>query len=137
MPCKRAGEGLRGFRVSLLSAGLVGWRKVVPVPLGDFRPASPDLFWPHAVQVFEHLEQSHAPELLACARAHGLPEAQAVVPRAIDRYGLELALVTGMGVPMLRLPFPGGPVEPLAEATCGVRALLTCRCGSGFHRGTA
>ena len=135
MPCKRDGEALRGFRVSLLSARLVGWRKVVPVPLGAFHAASPDPFWPHAEKVLDHLEQAHAPELLACARAHGLPEAQAVVPRAIDRYGLELALVTGIGVSTLRLPFPGGPVESLAEVTCGVRALLTCRCGSTFHRG--
>jgi len=135
MPCKGGKDGLRGFRLSLLSARLVTWRKAVTVPLGDFHAASPDPFWPHAVQVLDHLEQAHATELLACARAHGLPDAQAVVPRAIDRYGLELALVTGIGVATLRLPFPGGPVDSLAEVTCGVRALLTCRCGSTFHRG--
>lgn len=30
----------------------------------------------------------------------------AVEPRAIDRYGLQLALITGNGVTTLRLPFP-------------------------------
>jgi Domain of unknown function (DUF2470) len=134
MPCKGASEGLRGFRLSLLSARFVAGRKVVPVPLGDFHAASPDPLWPHAVQALEHLGQAHAPELLACACAHGLALAQAVVPRAIDRYGLELALITGAGVTTLRLPFPGGPVESLAEVTSGLRALLTCRCGAPSHR---
>ena len=134
MPCKGIRDGLRGFRLSLLSARLVAWRNVVPVPLGAFHAASPDPLWPHAGQVLEHLGQAHTPELLACARAHGLPDAQAVEPRAIDRYGLELTLITGIGVTTLRLPFPGGPVESLAEVTCGVRALLTCRCGGTCHR---
>ena len=133
MPCKDAREGLRGFRLSLLSARLVAWRDVVPVPLGAFHAASPDPLWPHAAQMIDHLGQAHAPELLACARAHGQPLAQAVEPRAIDRYGLELALISGIGVTTLRLPFPGGPVESLAEVTCGLRAVLTCRCGSSFH----
>lgn len=134
MQCKGDGEDLRSFRLSLLSARLVAWRKVVPVPLGAFHAASADPLWPHAVQVLDHLGQAHAPELLACARAHGQPQVQAVEPRAIDRYGLELALITAVGVTTLRLPFPGGPVESLAEVTVGLRAVLTCRCGDSFHR---
>ena len=90
MQCKGDGEDLRSFRLSLLSARLVAWRKVVPVPLGAFHAASADPLWPHAAQVLDHLGQAHAPELLACARAHGQPQVQAVEPRAIDRYGLEL-----------------------------------------------
>jgi len=134
MQCKEDGEDLRSFRLSLLSARLVAWRRVVPVPLGAFQSASADPLWPHAVQVLEHLGQAHAPELLACARAHGQPHVQAVEPRAIDRYGLELALITPVGVTTLRLPFPRGPVESLAEVTAGLRAVLTCRCGDSFHR---
>ena len=134
MACKGAGKGLRGFRLSLLSARFLGRREVVPVPVGAFHAASPDPLWPHAAQVLEHLGQAHAPELLACARAHGLPHAQAVVPRAIDRYGLELALISAIGVTTLRLPFPGGPVESLSSVTCGLRAVLTCRCGGTCHR---
>jgi len=133
MACKGASNGLRGFRLSLLSARFVSRRKDVPVPLGAFHAASPDPLWPHAAQILEHLEQAHPPELLACARAHGLPHAQAVVPRTIDRYGLELALITGLGVTTLRLPFPGGPVESLTKVTCGLRAVLTCRCGGTCH----
>jgi len=136
MPCKDAREGLRGFRLSLLSARLIARREVVPVPLGAFHAATPDPLWPHAAQVIEHLSQAHAPELLACARAHGQPLARAVEPRAIDRYGLELALITTLGVATLRLPFPGGPVESLAEVTCGLRAVLTCQCGGTCHRST-
>ncbi len=134
MQCKGDGEDLRSFRLSLLSARLVAWRKVVPVPLGAFHAASADPLWPHAAQVLNHLGQAHAPELLACARAHGQPQVQAVEPRAIDRYGLELALITAAGVTTLRLPFPGGPVESLTEVTTGLRAVLTCRCGDSFHR---
>ena len=111
MACKGADDkGLRGFRLSLLSARFVARRKVVPVPLGAFHAAAPD------------------------ARAHGLPHAHAVVHRAIDRYGLELALITRIGVSTLRLPFPGGPVESLTNVTCGLRAVLTCRCGGTCHR---
>jgi len=132
--CKGQGEDLHSFRLSLLSARLVAWRKVVPVPLGAFHAASADPLWPHAVPVLEHLGQAHVPELLACARAHGHPQALAVEPRAIDRYGLELALITAVGVTTLRLPFPGGPVACLAEVTAGLRAVLTCRCGDSFHR---
>ena len=137
MACKGASKGLRGFRLSLLSARFVARSKVVPVPLGAFHAAAPDPLWPHAAEVLDHLEQAHAPELVACARAHGLPHAQAVVPRAIDRYGLELALITGIGVSTLRLPFPGGPVESLGNVTCGLRAVLTCRCGGTCHSSSA
>jgi hypothetical protein len=125
-------ERLRAYRLTLLSTRLVSTRSVT-VPLGEFRAAEPDPLWRHAPQALEHLGQAHAPELLACIRAHGLPEAQAVVPRALDCYGLELAVIGHDGIATVRLPFPGGPVQSLQEVTEGLRVLLTCRCGACGH----
>ena len=129
MPCKRAGEGLRGFRVSLLSARLVGWRKVVPVPLGDFRAASPDPFWPHAVEVLSTraVPRPGAACLRACPRPAGGPGRRTSGDRPLRARARARRRHGFVGA---RLPVPGGPVESLAEVTCGVRALLTCRCGS-------
>jgi hypothetical protein len=125
-------ERLRAYRLTLMSTRLVSTESVT-VPLGDFKAAEPDPLWRHAPQALEHLSQAHAPELLACARAHGLPEAEAVVPRALDRYGLELAVIGTDGIRTVRLPFPGGPVSSLQEVTSGLRVLLTCRCGTCRH----
>jgi Protein of unknown function (DUF2470) len=106
----------------------------VAVPLGEFKAADPDPLWRHAPQALSHLAEAHADELLACVRAHGLPETEAVVPRSLDRYGLELAAIGADGIRTVRLPFPGGPLRSLQEVTDGLRVLLTCRCGSCRHR---
>ena len=126
-------ERLRAYRLTLLSTRLVSTTSVT-VPLGEFKAAEPDPLWQQAPQALEHLSDAHAPELLACVRAHGLPEAEAVVPRALDRYGLELAVICAAGIRTVRLPFPGGPVDSLQEVTEGLRVLLTCRCGTCGHR---
>jgi hypothetical protein len=122
-------ERLRAYRLSLLSARLLSTTSVT-VPLGDFKAAEPDPLWRHAPQALEHLGEAHSPELLACVRAHGLPEAEAVLPRTLDRYGLVLAVIGTEGIRTVRLPFPGGPVQSLQEVTDGLRVLLTCRCGA-------
>ena len=124
---------MRTYRVSLLSARLVAGTSV-PVPLGAFHAAEPDPLWRYSSQTVAHLGEAHAAELLACVRAHGSPEAQAVVPRAIDRYGLQLTLLTAGGVSTLRLPFPFGPVGSAEEARVGLRAMLTCQCGTRGQR---
>jgi hypothetical protein len=121
-------DRLRAYRLTLLSTRLVSATSVT-VPLGAFKAAEPDPLWRHAPEALAHLDEAHAPELLACVRAHGLPEAEAVVPRILDRYGLELAVIGGEGIGTVRLPFPGGPVQSLQEVTEGLRVLLTCRCG--------
>ena len=126
-------QSLRAYRLSLLSTRLVSTTSVT-VPLGEFKAADPDPLWRHAPEALRHLDEAHAPELLACVRAHGLPEAEAVVPRALDRYGLELAAIGADGIRTVRLPFPGGPVRSLQEVTDGLRVLLTCRCGSCRQR---
>jgi hypothetical protein len=126
-------ESLRAYRLSLLSTRLVSSSSVT-VPLGEFKAAEPDPLWRQAPQALQHLDEAHAPELLACVRAHGLPGTEAVEPRSLDRYGLEVAAIGPDGVQTLRLPFPGGPVRSLQEVTDGLRVLLTCRCGSCRHR---
>ena len=69
-------------------------------------------------------------ELVGCVRAHGLPLADWVVPRGLDRYGLELLVLTPGGVETIRLAFPGGPVASLEQAPASIRVALTCRCQS-------
>ena len=59
-----------------------------------------------------------------------------MLPRALDRYGLELAVITGQGVRNVRLGFPGAPVSSFDEVNNGLRALLTCRCHACRHRTT-
>lgn len=125
-------ERLRAYRLVLLSTRLVS-NASVTVPLREFKAAEPDPLWRHAPQALQHLDEAHAPELLACVRAHGRPETQAVVPRALDCYGLELSAIDADGIRTVRLPFPGGPVRSLQEVTDGLRVLLTCRCGTCGH----
>ena len=126
-------ESLRAYRISLLSTRLVSATSVT-VPLAEFKAAEPDPLWQHAPQALAHLDEAHSAELLACVRAHGLPEAEAAVPRALDCYGFELAAIGADGIRTVRLPFPGGPVRSLQEVSESLRVLLTCRCGSCRHR---
>lgn len=120
-------DGCRAYRLSLLSARFIGSTSI-PVSLGAFHAAEPDPLRLLAPAALNHLEAAHADELLACVRAHGYL-ADVVVPRGLDRYGVELALISAQGVRLVRLPFPGGPVENLEQVAAGLRLLLTCRCG--------
>ena len=108
-------------------ARLVG-TTAVPMPLSEFHAAAPDPLRGQASAATSHLEERHAEELLACVRAHGCEEVQAVVPRALDRYGIELAVLCPDAVRRVRLDFPGGPVDDLDQVTADLRILLTCRC---------
>ena len=74
-------------------------------------------------------------ELTECVRAHGLVQADWVVPRGLDRYGLELLVFTTDGIAAVRLSFPDGPVRTLDEVPDSIRAVLTCRCGSRREAG--
>jgi hypothetical protein len=127
MRCEPVDGGARAYRLSPLSARLVGARSI-SVPLGAFQAARPDPLWRHAVETVGHLARGHAADLLACVRANGFADVQAAELRAIDRYGLEFALITGTGVGTARLPFPDGPVESMADLPGGLRAVLLCRC---------
>jgi hypothetical protein len=121
------------YRVAVGSVELTG-PSCARVPAGDYRAAKPDPLWPIAPAVLHHLEHGHTAELVSCARAHGMSQAEWVIPRGLDRYGLELLVLTADGAAVVRLCFPGGPVASLQEIPASLRAVLTCRCQAGHHR---
>lgn len=130
---KTRNDAMSAFRLSPLSLRFVG-STAAAVPLGAFCKARPGPLWRQAPQILAHLERAHAADLLACIHAHGWPQVELVSPRALDRYGLQLALVTASGICMVRLPFPAGPVESLTQVGAGLRTVLTCRCGVSPQR---
>src|SRR6185437_3678067 len=81
------------------------------VPVEAFQAAAPDPLWRVAPGILEHLENGHMAELAGCVRAHGLGEADWVIPRGLDRHGLELLVLTPDGTVAVRLSFPDGPVS--------------------------
>jgi hypothetical protein len=118
-----------GYPVSLRSAEFSG-QVPVPVALADYLAAAPDPLWREAPAVLDHLERCHMAELVSCVRAHGLVTAEAVIPRSLDRFGLQLLVLMPSGTAAVRLAFPGGPVTSLHEAPASLQAALTCRCAS-------
>jgi hypothetical protein len=78
-----------------------------------------------------HLEKGYMTELVGCVRAHGLDAADWVIPRGLDRYGLELLVLATNGVAAVRLAFPDDPVTALDEVPASLRTALTCRCQGG------
>ncbi len=131
-PCRPDREGFRTYRVSTLSVRLVG-ATGTSLSLGEFHTARPDPLLPLAAEVLEHLGAAHAGELLGCIRSHGHPHAEVVVPRALDRYGIELAAICPEGVHRVRLLFPDGPVESLDDVRPGLLVPLTCHCHGTNH----
>jgi hypothetical protein len=122
------------YAVTLESVEFAGSSRV-PVALEEYRTAAPDPLWREAPGILHHLEHCHMAELVACVRAHGLPAAECVVPRALDRFGLELLVLSPDGLAACRLAFPDGPVTALRQVPASVRAMLTCRCASSSHPG--
>ena len=123
------------YRLSPLTVRLVGSTSH-SLHLNDYLAARPDPLTGLAPALLHHLADAHASDLLACIRAHGFDHAQAVVPRVVDRYGIELAVLGAAGVERVRLPFPGGPIAALEQAPQGLLVPLTCRCrGSAGHEG--
>jgi hypothetical protein len=105
------------------------------VALAEYRAAQPDPLYRVAPGVLHHLEHGHMRELVRCVRAHGMTRAEWVIPRGLDRYGLELLVLTGDGIASVRLSFPDGPVAHLDDVPVSLRAALTCRCSSGPGHG--
>jgi hypothetical protein len=60
-----------------------------------------------------------------------MTRAEWVIPRGLDRYGLELLVLTADGIASVRLSFPDGPVSALGDVPVSLRAALTCRCHAG------
>ena len=115
------------YRMALLKVTFVSPRRA-PVRLAAFHAAQPDMLWGHGEQMLEHLSSGHAAELTACVRAHGIPDADTVVARSIDRRGIELAVLSEEGVSAVWMPFLNGPVTNAQELAWQVKQCLTCRC---------
>jgi len=126
--------GVAACMVDLRSVELTGDAGVrVSVPLAEYRAAAPDPLRREAPGVLHHLEHAHRADLIACVRGHGLPQADWVIARGLDRYGLELLVLTTEGVAAVRLGFPDGPVTSLEDVPASIRTVLTCRCESARH----
>lgn len=109
-PHRPSRPGHRSYRLSPLTVRLVGGTSH-SVHTSEFHAARPDPLTALAPAVLQHLAETHAPDLLAWVRAHGHADAQAVLPRSVDRYGIELAVLEATGVERMRLVFPGGPIQ--------------------------
>lgn len=98
------------------------------VALAQYEAAAPDPFRREARAILRHLERCHVTELVGCVRAHGITTAEWVVPRRLDRFGLELLVLAPGGLAAVRLAFPDGPVTKTTDVPLSIRAVLTCRC---------
>jgi hypothetical protein len=130
-------DGAAGVTACVVALGSVeftgGGRALVPVE--EYRAAAPDPLWRVAPRILHHLGHGHMGELVGCVRAHGVTRAEWVVPRGLDRYGLELLVLTSDGIAAVRLAFPEGPVSALDDVPVSLRAALTCRCQAGPGHG--
>jgi hypothetical protein len=116
-----------GYPVTLQALEFTG---ATPAEVGvtQYEAAAPDPFRFEAPAVLHHLEHCHMAELVNCIRAHGMLTAEAVVPSGLDRFGLELLVLTPGGLSSVRLAFPDGPVAGIDQIPASIRAVLTCRC---------
>jgi len=126
------GDEPAAYPVTLQSLEFTG---AVPtqVALNQYKTAVPDPFRHAEPAVLRHLERCHMPELVSCVRAHGIEFAEYVIPRRLDRFGLELLVFTADGLAAVRLAFPDGPVISFQQIPASIRAVLTCRCGGEAH----
>jgi hypothetical protein len=100
------------------------------VDIESFRAADPDPLRAEAPQVLAHLREAHGAGLLHCLRSQGHPGAEWIEPQRLDRYGLEVSVVTADAVTEVRLPFPR-PLDSLSQLGPGLRTALMCRCAEG------
>lgn len=72
-----------------------------------YMAAVPDPVQPHAAGAITHLNADHGDSLCAMARAlGGFPDATSAVCTGIDRYGLDLKVITERGVAYTRVGYP-------------------------------
>jgi hypothetical protein len=133
------GAGITACRLAIGSIEFTGGNvltaKGARVPVEEYRAARPDPLWRVAPGILRHLEHGHMGELVGCVRAHGMTRAEWVIPRGLDRYGLELLVLTTDGIAAVRLAFPDGPVSSLDDVPVSLRTALTCRCQAGPGHG--
>jgi len=97
------------------------------VELTAYTRARPDPLRRDAPRILAHLRHAHASDLLACLRAQISSDIEWAEPTGLDRHGLQLAILTGQGTGIVRLPFPR-PVATLDELGAGLAAALRCQC---------
>jgi hypothetical protein len=95
----------------------------VSVPVRDGRDGSP-LLLSVTGSVIEHQLEAQTEAVSVTVPASG------PIARGLDRYGLELLVLTTDGVAAVRLGFPDGPVTSLQDVPASIRTALTCRCES-------
>jgi hypothetical protein len=100
------------------------------VDVESFLAAEPDPLRGEAPEVLAHLREAHGDGLLHCLRSQGHPGAEWIEPQRLDRYGLEVSVVTSSGITDVRLPFPA-PLDSLSQLGPGLRTALMCRCEDG------
>ncbi len=110
-----AGDRRVRYRVMPLSVRFYG-AEAQSLRMGEYLRATPDPLAAYACSTLEHVGSAHAAQLLAFVRSEGYVTTEVVVPTAIDRYGLELRLVSLDGITTVRVSFPGGPISTPAEA---------------------
>ena len=128
------GAGIAACVVAIGSVEFTGGGRA-RVPVEEYQAAAPDPLWRVAPGILHHLEHGHMGELIHCVRAHGMSRAEWVIPRGLDRYGLELLVLTTDGIAAVRLSFPDGPVSRLDDVPMSLRTALTCRCQAGPGHG--
>lgn len=116
------------FAIELAGLTLQGPGRRIAVDLEEFWALEEDPIAPDAPRMLAHLAAAHAAELTACVRAHLEPDATAVVPRSLDRFGLGLAVITADGVSDIVLGFPNAPVSSMHDVASYLRVALTCPC---------
>ncbi len=92
-----------------------GYGRMDSASAADYAAAEPDPVRPRAAGAIEHLNADHAAGLAEMAGAlGGFPDTASATCTGIDRYGLDLKVMTPRGAAYTRVGF-GGPLSSAAE----------------------
>jgi hypothetical protein len=103
------------------------------VDLTAYVAARPDPVRPHAAQLLGHFAHAHQTQLAGILQAHldagdGWTPA-AVMPLALDRYGLDLAYREEPGSEPVRVRVPfHAPIRDITGLGAALRAITPCGC---------
>lgn len=105
------------WRLDVVSARFVGgFGSMSWVDGAEIAAASPDPVLPHARSAIVHMNADHPDACLDMVRAlAGLDTATSAVVHAVDRHGMTLYADTADGHRVVRLGFPGGPLDDPAD----------------------
>ncbi|MCW1958547.1 MAG: DUF2470 domain-containing protein [Mycobacterium sp.] len=83
-----------------------GYGRMDSATAADYAAAAPDPVTPRAAGAIEHLNVDHAAGLVEATRAFGgFPDADSAVCTGIDRYGMDLKVLTPRGAAYTRVGF--------------------------------